>query len=177
MKRTLAAVLCACSALAGYAQENSLLSLKAEARMDYQMERVDGETNHDHTGFDGKYLNLRMDGRIAPSFSYSWRQRLNKNHDNQSFWDATDWAYLMYEPNEHWGISAGKQVVGIGGYEYDRAPIDLYSCSEFWNNIPCYQLGASVTYLTRDGRDKWMAQFCESPFQSYTRMARCLPTT
>lgn len=167
MKRVLAGIICACFVLAGHAQENAPLSLKAEVRMDYQMEKVDGVTDHNHTGFDGKYLNLRLDGRIAHSFSYSWRQRLNKNHNHQNFWDATDWAYIAYEPGEgQWSLSAGKQVVGIGGYEYDRAPIDLYACSEFWNNIPCYAMGGSVTFRSRNRRDQWMAQFCESPFQS-----------
>ncbi len=166
MKKTLAVVLCACCTMVSYPQENVPLSLKADVRVDYQMEKVDGETNHESTGFDGKYLNLQLDGRIARSFSYSWRQRLNRNHNHQSFWDATDWAYLAYEPDEHWSFSAGKQVVGIGGYEYDRAPVNLYVCSEFWNNVPCYQMGGSVAYRLRDGNDKWMAQFCESPFQS-----------
>ena len=55
-------------------------------------------------------------------------------------------------------------MVGIGGYEYDRAPIDLYFCSEYWNNIPCYQLGVSTTYTTNKGNDSFLAQICESPF-------------
>ena len=63
MKRTVASMLCACFALAGHAQENVPLSLKAEVRIDYQLEKVDGVTDHSHTGFDGKFLNLRLDGR------------------------------------------------------------------------------------------------------------------
>lgn len=52
----------------------------------------------------------------------------------------------------------------MGGYEYDRAPIDLYFCSEFWNNVPCYRLGVSATYSTANGRNKFQGQVCESPF-------------
>lgn len=167
MRKHVCVMLWVCCAATAFAQEEKSVSLKAEARADYQMEKIDGDTEHGNTGFKGKYLNVMLDGRISRSFSYSWRQRLNKQHADQSFWDATDWAYLSYEADEHWSLSAGKQVVGIGGYEYDRAPINLYVCSEFWNNIPCYQFGASVTYRTRSGNDKLMFQVCESPFQSY----------
>ena len=67
--------------------------------------------------------------------------------------------------NENWAVSAGKQVVAIGGYEYDRAPIDLYFCSEYWNNIPCYQFGVNLTYTFNEGKDQLLAQVCESPFR------------
>lgn len=60
-------------------------------------------------------------------------------------------------------MAGGKQVVAIGGWEYDRAPIDLYGCSVFWNNIPCYQIGASVSFRP-SASDRLTFQFCESPF-------------
>jgi hypothetical protein len=84
-----------------------------------------------NSGFRGKYLNVLLSGDIGKHWSYSYRQRLNKAHANQSFFDATDWIHLTYTLNKHWSFNAGKQVVGIGGYEYDRAPIDLYFCSEY----------------------------------------------
>ena len=47
------------------------------------------------------------------------------------FFNATDWFYVDYKPTEQWTLSAGKQVIDIGGWEYDYAPINLYYCSEF----------------------------------------------
>ncbi|MBR5856575.1 MAG: porin [Bacteroidales bacterium] len=149
-----------------YAQQDHLLNLQAEVRVDYQYEGVDGEKVVDNTGFKGKYLNLILNGKISKKITYSYRQRLNKSHSSQSFFDATDWIYLIYSPCKHWDLSAGKQVVSIGGFEYDRAPIDLYTCSEFWNNIPCYQFGVSASYLMNSGRNKFHFQVCESPFRS-----------
>lgn len=148
------------------AQEN-LLDLRAEARVDYQREYVDGETVKANSGFKGKYLNIILSGTLNEHFSYAYRQRLNKAHSEQSFFDATDWVYLTYRPNEHWAFSAGKQVVNIGGYEYDRAPISIYFASEYWHHISCYQLGVSATYAFNGGRDKLTAQFCESPFRAH----------
>ena len=148
------------------AQDENIVNLQAEVRVDYQYEGVDGSKVTDNTGFKGQYLNVILNGNISKSFSYSYRQRLNKAHSSQSFFDATDWIYLTYSPGEHWNFSAGKLVVGIGGYEYDRAPIDLYTCSEFWNNIPCYQFGVNVGYKLNKGKDQLLFQVCQSPFRS-----------
>ncbi len=145
------------------AQENDPINIRAEVRIDWQRDAVDGVQNTANTGFKGKYVNFSIDGRISDKFTYAYRQRLNRDHKDESFFDATDWAWLNYQPSEKWGISAGKQVVLIGGFEYDRNPTDIYFASEYWNNIGCYQLGASVTYSP----SKWTkitAQVCQSPF-------------
>ena len=153
--------LCTASAM-GADDRDEIIRLDVDARLDYQRDWNDGHTVSDNTGFEGKYLVIRVDGNITGNLSYSWRQRLNKNHNDGSFFDATDWVYLNYDINR-WSLSAGKQVVAIGGWEYDRAPIDLYGCSVFWNNIPCYQIGASAAYRLSDS-DRLSLQFCESPF-------------
>lgn len=163
MKKLVCALLLA-GATHAAAQESKLLNLQGEVRFDYQREYLDGDAVKPNSGFKGKYINLILNGAINEHFSYSYRQRLNKAHADQSFFDATDWVYLTYKANDNWSLSGGKQVVGIGGYEYDRAPIDLYFCSEYWNNIPCYQFGVSATYTTNSGNDSFMAQVCESPF-------------
>lgn len=147
-----------------FAQEQNLLNLKLEARGDYQREYLDGESIDENCGFKGKFLNLRADGDIGGGFSYSYRQRLNKEHGDANFFDATDWLYLAYK-NDNWEFSAGKQVVAIGGFEYDAAPIDLYFCSEWWYNTPCYQWGGTVGYTLNNGKDKFSFQLCESPFR------------
>lgn len=148
----------------GASAQDDILDLKVELRADYQREAVDGNSIKDNCGFKGKYLNIAMSGNISDHFSYSLRHRLNKTSFDSNFFDATDWAWIAYSL-KGWEISAGKQVVAIGGYEYDRAPIDLYFCSEFWNNVACYQFGVSGGYALNNGKDKIMFQFCQSPFR------------
>ena len=80
------------------------------------------------------------------------------------FFDATDWIYLNYATGK-FNIAGGKQVVAIGGWEYDRHPADLYSTSVFWQNIPCYQLGASVGYDIT-GKDRLTLQATQSLFHT-----------
>ncbi|MBQ8307567.1 MAG: porin [Alistipes sp.] len=152
--------------LAAQEVESDLFKLGLEMRADWVLEELEGHKVDAASGFKGRYLNLQLDGRISPKFTYSWRQRLNRIPKSESFFNATDWVWINYQPTKNWGINAGKQVVWIGGWEYDRSPIDLYFCSEFWNNINCYQFGASVTYTTNDAKDYITLQACQSPFDT-----------
>lgn len=157
------AIIALCSLpVSAIGSSDEIVRLDVDTRIDYQRDWNDGKTVDSNSGFEGKYLVFRVDGNITDNISYSWRQRLNKNHNDGSFFDATDWVCINYTA-DRWTFSGGKQVVAIGGWEYDRAPIDLYGCSVFWNNIPCYQIGASASY-SLSSADRLMFQFCESPF-------------
>lgn len=147
-------------------EKDEIIKLGVEARFDYLNQQLAGKQLNDGTGLAVRYINLRLDGTIGKKFSYSWRQRLNKMYSAQSFVDNMDWLHLTYKPTDNWAISAGKQVVLIGGWEYDRAPIDLYFCSEFWNNVACYQYGASIGFTTNKGDDTITAQVCQSPYNT-----------
>lgn len=148
------------------AQVVRLDSLQLQVRGDYQHESVDGEALRDTNGFKGKYFNFIMRTRIGERLTFYLRHRLNKSSLDANFFDATDWVTLDYKATDQLSFSAGKQVVGIGGYEYDKAPIDVYYSSEFWNNITPYQWGVSGTFGLRGGKDAFTAQFCQSPFRT-----------
>lgn len=166
MKKNLLFLLLLLTAMTAGAQEQKWLNLQAEVRVDYQKEYIDGDAVKENSGFKGKYFNLMMSGELGKYFSYSYRQRLNKPNKDASFFDATDWIHLTYSPTKQWSLSAGKQVVAIGGYEYDRAPIDIYWASEYWHHIACYQFGGSVSFATKKGNDRLTAQVCNSPFDT-----------
>ncbi|MBO5885818.1 MAG: hypothetical protein J6Q43_03555 [Bacteroidaceae bacterium] len=70
--------------------------------MDYQREYLDGDAVKANSGFRGKYLNVMLFGTINEHWSYSYRQRLNKAHADQSFFDATDWIHITYRLNKNW---------------------------------------------------------------------------
>ena len=173
MKKTITKILClavavfavsVASAQQGYEKCNEVFRLGVEARFDYLNQAIAGDKIAGSSGFNVRYFNLRMDGQITPKFTYSWRQRFNNVNSFSSFANNTDWLHLTFRPSKNWAISAGKQVVMIGGWEYDRAPIDIYFCSEYWNNVNCFQLGASVAYTTNKGNDTITFQACQSPY-------------
>jgi len=139
------------------------LVLALDVRGDFHYEARHGAPNA--SGFSGEYLNILLDGTINKKLSYHFRHRLNKYADApNNIFNATDWIYLTYRPAEHTALSAGKLVAAIGGYEYDRAPIDLYFCSAYWYNIACYQFGISIAQTSRSGNHTLTAQICNSPF-------------
>lgn len=153
-------------AQSGYEKDNDIFKVGIEARFDYLNQAVDGVHDPAGSGFKVRYFNLRLEGQISPKFTYSWRQRFNRVNSVSEFAHNTDWLTLTYKPTQNWAISAGKQVLMIGGWEYDRAPMDLYFCSEFWNNVNCYQLGASVAYTTNSGNDTILFQASQSPYDT-----------
>lgn len=146
-------------------ESDPLLNLRLDARFDYQRDWNDGHAVKENSGFDLPYFMLRLDGTIVPGLSYSWRQRFNKDTFNGNFFRATDWLFLSYA-YRRWEFSAGKEPSAIGGFEYDRAPYDLYSSSLFWNGIPCWNLGVSAGYDITS-RDQLKLQVTQSPFHTH----------
>lgn len=163
MKRTFSSVLLLAAALfSAFGQEN-ILDLRVETRFDYSYFGVEGEMDPSRSGFDGTYLNLVLLGNLTDNLSYGYRQRLNRQHSDASFFDATDWLFLTYRAG-NFELSGGKEVVAIGGFEYDRPPIDTYIYSEFCNHIPCFQLGINAGFYFNGDKDKVLYQLCQSPF-------------
>lgn len=145
-------------------ERTDLLNVNVKARVDWQNVWHDSHTDPENSGFEGKYIMLRVDGRIVDGLTYSWRQRINRATFDSSFFDSTDWLNVTYNTSG-FDFSAGKQVVAIGGWEYDRNPADLYSTSLFWQNIPCFQLGASVGYQLTPA-DHLLLQASQSMFRT-----------
>lgn len=144
--------------------------MKFDTRFDFTSKVPTHDSLSTLSSFDGKYLNIILEGDINESFSYKYRQRmiLDSKPGYQSFFNATDWLYLKYRVNNNFSILGGKQVVAIGGFEYDAAPIDLYLWSTFWNNVICYQIGGMVNYNTTDNKHTIGFQITNSPFTTET---------
>lgn len=144
--------------------ETELLNIDVRARAEWQGLWHDSDMDDANSGFEGKYLMMRLDGQIIPGLTYSWRQRFNKSVVDGNFFDATDWITIDYA-TRGWSFSAGKQVVAIGGWEYDRNPVDLYGTSVFWQNVPCYQFGVSAAYNFTPS-DRLLFQVAQSMWHS-----------
>ena len=101
MKKIICTLCLVMSVLCVMAQDSKVVNLQLETRMDYQREYLDGDAVKANSGFKGKYLNVILNGTINEHWSYSYRQRLNKAHADQSFFDATDWIHLTYRLNDN----------------------------------------------------------------------------
>ena len=121
-----------------------------ETRADFNMQLRDSRKDRFSSALQGRFLNFQMDGWLASQVSYHYRQRINAGNMGFSttFFEGTDWIYLQWDFTPHLSLSAGKEVVAIGGWEYDLAPINMYFWSEFWNNVNCYEMGVSLHHRT-----------------------------
>lgn len=149
------------------AKKRQPLTVNFDVRADWQLNTpgIDGQAAE--SAFTGRFLNVIINGNINDQFSYTFRHRINKQNLTQDFFEATDFAYLTYKPNARWEFTAGKSVVGIGGFEYDAAPIDVYFYSIGGSNLPtCYEFGISSRYTTKKGNNNFLLQITNSPFTS-----------
>lgn len=141
-----------------------LTTLAIEMRGEYLADWLDGAYSNPASGFKGKFFNVRVGGNITDNFSYNVRWRVNRLIEDYNFFNSLDYAYLTYKTHG-FEISAGKQVIELGGWEYDLAPIDIYYMTEFCSHVVCYAWGASLAYNFKEdrGSDKLTIQVSQSP--------------
>ncbi len=106
---------------------------------------------------DGIYLNI--DGNISPHFSYS----SNIKFLSPEYGSNICWLLLTYE-NDWFSISAGKDAIFVGGFEYDAMEVDTYfdMSSLFYNSFDCWQWGASAAFYPAEGHSI-LLQVANSP--------------
>lgn len=144
------------------------INIALDTRLDGQVTAYSGTPEKStELGFAGKFITLVVDGSITENLTYGYRQRLfTKDLNPTSFFNATDWLYLKYRFHKNFTFTAGKDVIAIGGFEYDMNPIDVYFYSMYCNNVTCYQLGLSLTYMDNKGNHSLKAQVTNSPFST-----------
>lgn len=153
MKKTLFAAILALAAIITPAGAQSL-DIGMEARGNVLVGPTD---SHFYTD----YLNLKAGGYLSEHFSFNWRQRFTKPLVGSQPLNATDMLTLTYHIND-WEITAGKEPLECGGFEYDAPPIDLHYTTECYNNINCYQYSFAAARIM--GPYKLIAQASRSPF-------------
>lgn len=150
----------------GSSRKGWITAAELQVRADWQRDWVNGGKRARESGFKGQYLQFIIKGDLNSHFSYAYRQRFSKGMNGGSFFDATDWLYLTYRPTKRLCISAGKEIVQIGGWEYDAPPIDIYQYTEYCSQLSCYEFGSSITYDVT-GHDQLLLQASQSPFRKW----------
>jgi hypothetical protein len=133
---------------------------------------LDSRFGYNHTiggdaagiGGDGLYLNI--DGKISKHFSYSLCQKFFAAiGEDQSVFENTDWMTLSYNVGG-FTLSAGKDVLMLGSFEYDAYDIDSYfdMNSMFYNSFSSYQWGAKAMWTNKSESTSFAFQVTTSPF-------------
>jgi len=147
------------------AQEITKASL--ELRCDYQYNSIDGTTVNDNTGFKGTFFNVILQGKVADKWGFDIRHRMNKASIDKNFFDATDKALIYFTPTEQWKFQLGKHSIGVGGFDYDTAPIDLYYTGQYCIDLPCFEWGASAEYYLKSQKDVFHVEMVQSPYYAF----------
>lgn len=100
----------------------------------------------DDASFKLNRVKLEILGSFSKQFSYHFRQSFNKysdpySRDNVS--SSIEYALVNWKMSDKFTLTAGKQMLYLGGYEYYVNSIKVREYSDFNNNITCYQAGIS----------------------------------
>ena len=101
--------------------------------------------NGDDSGasFVGRQLRFEMLGNITKHWGYRFRYRLNRPGVQQSdnFSNNIDFMMIRYKFNDRFELTAGKEGVALGGYQYDDNPIQVLEFCDWLTGIDGFHLG------------------------------------
>ncbi|MBQ9185358.1 MAG: hypothetical protein IJ151_05760 [Bacteroidales bacterium] len=151
--------------------ENGIV-LNVIPRLEYNNYISTAKGGENDSNFGNSALYTLFEGNITDNLSFSlcnhWLSRepkyLYKNtlHSDDVNW--MDWGYLTYTIG-NWEISAGKQVVTLGGFEFDDNDYDVHAelNSNLWNILPVYEWGGKVSYNATEN-NTFSLQMTTSPY-------------
>ena len=132
--------------------------------------------------YNGKYDEVTLgnsslyslfEGNISENLSFSvcnhWLsdepKYLYKNTWRADDVNWCDWAYLEYAAG-NFLITAGKQVMTIGGFEFEDYDFDVHPdmMTGLWNNFQCYQWGGKVGWMDDEETTGLFLQATSSPY-------------
>ncbi len=106
-------------------------------------------TGSDEASFRFDYLMLGIHGHITDKLSYNYRQRIhqgNKAFEMENLSNTIDYAYLQYDFSPRYSLTAGRQALAVGGFEFLKNPVDVYDYSGMGGNMQAYLTGLTFTY-------------------------------
>lgn len=115
-----------------------------------------GSADADEAAFRFDHIMIGMYGNITDKLSYKYLQRLNRGtqaFETENLSGTIDYAYLRYQLNRQFAVTAGRQALFVGGFEYNEYPIDVYDYSGISNNITCYLTGVNLAFALRSNQE------------------------
>lgn len=102
--------------------------------------------------FNMRQLRIEAKGNINDTFSFRWRQRLNRNNspapdgiDNMPS-SSIDVAGIGVKVSDNFSMFLGKQCAAYGGIEFDLNPIEIYEYSDMVDYMSNFLTGANFQF-------------------------------
>lgn len=125
---------------------DEMLNIMLDTRVDLQS--TINNSDVDELSFRGQTIKIWLVGEIIPGIRYRVRHRLNKPQTplREGYSGATDQAWLAFDIGKKWTITAGKQSVQFGTFEYDYNPADIYVPTMAFDDLDAYKTGVNIAY-------------------------------
>lgn len=128
-------------------RRNKAFNLDLEMHAGFYSDFASGQL--DEAAFRFQDIKIDISGEINDRFFYQYRQRLNDGFENQSLENlasSIELANIGYQLTDKLTLTAGKQDVYYGGFEYDPNPLLIYEYSDMNEYSLCYLTGLSLGY-------------------------------
>ena len=111
-----------------------------------------GDGEFQNAKFNMRQLRIEAKGNINDTFSFRWRQRLNRNNspapdgiDNMPA-SSIDVAGIGVKVSDNFSMFLGKQCAAYGGIEFDLNPIEIYEYSDMVDYMSNFLTGANFQF-------------------------------
>ena len=116
----------------------------------FDVNQADGDFQN--AKFNMRQIRIEAKGNINKTFSFRWRQRLNRNNspapdgiDNMPT-SSIDVAGIGVKTSDVFSMFLGKQCAAYGGIEFDRNPIEIYEYSDMVDYMSNFLTGANFQF-------------------------------
>lgn len=103
----------------------------------------------DEAAFRFNHIKLEATGEVTDRLFYWYRQNLNQGNSGmelENLPESIEYALIGYRLTDKLTITAGKQDVAWGGFEYDLNPVEIYEYSDMNDYLNCYFTGVMLGY-------------------------------
>ena len=116
----------------------------------FDVNQADGDFQN--AKFNMRQIRIEAKGNINKTFSFRWRQRLNRNNspapdgiDNMPS-SSIDVAGIGIKTSDKFSMFLGKQCAAYGGIEFDLNPIEIYEYSDMVDYMSNFLTGANFQF-------------------------------
>ena len=116
----------------------------------FDVNQADGDFQN--AKFNMRQIRIEAQGNINKTFSFRWRQRLNRNNspapdgiDNMPT-SSIDVAGIGVKTSDVFSMFLGKQCAAYGGIEFDLNPIEIYEYSDMVDYMSNFLTGANFQF-------------------------------
>jgi hypothetical protein len=154
------------------AKQGLLKNVSMIANMNFALrnEFLDGE--YTQTRFRNEQFRLEIRGQVHEKVYFRFRDRYTRAQTSESIDNisrSVDLAYLRFDINSKFSISAGKMCADWGAWEFDWNPIDIYEYSDIVEYADNFLTGVGFSY-SPSGKNQFTFQVLDSRTKSFEEL-------